>query len=115
MKTRPVSVIVIACLYVATGVIGSASHFMEFRPGQPFQYDIVWASLVNLVAVIAGVYMLRGNDWARWLALAWIAFHVVLSIFHSPRELALHSLFLIAFTYLLFRPEANRYFRTART
>jgi hypothetical protein len=110
MKKRPLSVIVIGCLYVVTGAIGLVSYLSQFKLQQPFPYDIVWASLVSAIAIVSGVYLLRSSNWARWLAMAWIAFHVVLSVFHSRYELAIHSLLFAAFAYLLFRPEANQYF-----
>ncbi len=37
--------------------------------------------------------MLRGSNWARWLALAWIAFHVFLSFLHSWQQVLVHCLF----------------------
>jgi hypothetical protein len=114
MNKRPVPVLVIAILYVATGAIGLVFHLMQVKPHSPFEYDIVLASLVSLTAVVAGVYMLRANNWARWLALAWIAFHVVLSI-HSPSALVVHSLLCGVFAYFLFRPQATQYFRSARS
>ena len=55
--------------------------------------------------------MLRGCNWARWLALAWIAFHVVLSAFHSLPEFALHAVLCAVFAYFLLRPDAALYFR----
>jgi hypothetical protein len=115
MNRRPLPVLLIACVYIATGAIGFAFYLSAFKMVHPFPYDAVWASLVSLIAVLAGVYMLRGNNWARSLALAWMAFHVVLSIFHSRSELAIHSLLFAALAYLLFRPEATQYFRGART
>jgi hypothetical protein len=115
MNKRPLSVIVIGCLYVATGAIGLAFHLIEFKPQHPFQYDIVWVCLVNLIAIVCGMYMLRGSNWARWFALAWIAFHVVLSGFHSRFEFVVHSLLCVAVAYFLFRPRATQYFRAART
>ena len=33
------------------------------------------------------------QNWARWLALAWIIFHVGLSLFHPIGELAFHVAF----------------------
>lgn len=115
MNKRPVSVTVIACLYIAVGGIGCAYHFIEFKPQRPFQYDLVWASVVSLIAVVCGAYMLCGRNWARWLALTWIVFHVVLSALHALRELALHTLFCVILAYFLFRPTATRYFRAAGT
>jgi hypothetical protein len=115
MNKRPVAVLVIGCLYVATGVLALAFHLTDFKPQRPFHYDIVWMALVNLTAVVCGVYLLRGRNWARWVALAWIAFHVALSIFHPPLELVVHSLLCIAVLYFLFRPRATQYFRSANT
>jgi hypothetical protein len=111
MNKRPLSVIAIGLLYVAAGAIGLAFHLTEFKPQHPFQYDIVWISLIRLLAIVSGVYILRGSNWARWLALAWIASHVILSAFHSWFELVFHSVLCAAIAYLLFRPQATRYFR----
>jgi len=72
---------------------------------------LIWIALVRLIAVVCGAFMLRGADWARWLALAWMAFHVVVGFLHSMREGAIHGLILVVIAYLLFRPEARAYFR----
>lgn len=114
MNKRPLSVTIIGCLYIATGVFSLAFHIADFKAQHPFQYDIVWISLVRLLAIVCGAYMLRGSNWARWLALAWIAFHVILSAFHSPSELMIHSLLCAVFAYFLLRPRAAQYFRAAR-
>jgi hypothetical protein len=102
--TRPLPVTLIAWLYIVTGLAGSAAHL------HGFESDIFWAVLVNAIALVGGVWMLRRQNWARWLAIAWIAFHVILSVFHSPRELILHALFLVTIAFFLFRPRANAYF-----
>ena len=44
--------------------------------------------------------------------MAWIAFHVVVSYFHSMQEAAMHLVFLVVFAAVLFMPAANRYFGT---
>jgi hypothetical protein len=67
--------------------------------------------LTELTAILCGAFLLRGQNWARWLALAWIAFHVVLSMFHPFRELAIHGLFFVVIAWILFRSESGRYFR----
>ena len=104
---RPVSVTVLAGLYLAVGAIGFAYHFHDLltSPAEGF-----WIELTESLAFICGVFLLRGDNRARWGALAWIAFHVVLSIFHPVREFAIHCLFLAVFAWVLFRPEAARYF-----
>ncbi|MCU1261762.1 MAG: Quinone oxidoreductase, partial [Bryobacterales bacterium] len=90
-----------------------AYHFTGIQAGGAFQYDVVWAEVVELLAIIAGAFMLRGHNWARWLALAWMAFHVVLSAFHAFREFAIHCLFCAVIAWLLFRPKVARYFHPA--
>ena len=106
----PVSVIVVACLYLAVGTIGFAYHFTQLLAFQP---DAVWVEATEFLAIICGACMLRGYNWARWLAVAWIAFHVILSAFHSFHEFAIHGLFCVVITWFLFRPGAARYFRDA--
>ena len=108
---RPRSVTFIGWLYIAAGTIGLVYHAAEFKRGA-FQYELLWVCLVRLLAVVGGVFLLRGNNWARWLAGAWMAYHVVLSAFHPVRELVVHALFLILIAYMLFRPAASAYFRS---
>ncbi|MGH9631185.1 MAG: hypothetical protein ACRD7E_23015 [Bryobacteraceae bacterium] len=111
MKERPLSVTAIGCLYIVAGAIGLAYHFTELDPEHLFEDDVLWILLVRLTAIVCGIYVLRGSNWARWLALAWIAYHVVLSGFHSWFELAVHSLLCAVFAFFLFRPRAAQYFR----
>ena len=115
MTKRPFSVTVISVVFAAAGVIGLAYHLSEFTAQHPFQYDIVWVCVVRLMAIVCGVFMLRGHNWARWLTLVWLAYHVILSGFHSLHELVMHALLFVVFAYFLFRPGASEYFRGART
>ena len=114
MSKRPLSITVIGCLFVAAGVIGFAYHVTEFKIQRQFEYGIVWVCLLRLLAILGGVFVLRGHNWARWLLLAWIAYHVILSAFHSFSELIMHSLLFAVVAYVLFRPQASAYFRGAR-
>lgn len=111
MKKRPVVVIVIACVLVAAGAIGIAYHATEFTL-HPFRYDLLWVEAVRFLAIIFGVFLLRGQNWARWGAMAWMAFHIVLSAFHSTQEMLAHGLIFLLIAYGLFCPAAMRYFRT---
>lgn len=105
-RKRPVAVIAIACLYLLVGIAGSVGHFHSRH-----EPDWVWIEVTEIVAVICGAFMLPGHNWARWLAVAWMAFHVAISVGHPIGELAIHVFFLIAITYLLFRKDAQEYFR----
>ena len=114
VKERPISVTILGWVYIAMGAIGVVYHFSEFRASGSFQYDVLWIELIRLVAGVCGTFMLRGHNWARWLAIAWMGFHVILSIFHSLPELAIHCLFFAVISWLLFRPVAARYFGPVR-
>src|SRR5579884_3673233 len=113
-RQRPLAVTIIACIYILAAVAGLMYHFSEFtaRLRDPGPWGI---ELVRLLAIVAGVFMLRGANWARWLALAWMAYHVVLSSFHSVPAAAIHALLLAVFTYFLCRRPANVYFTDQMT
>jgi len=113
MNKRPSSVTVIGCIFVIAGAIGFAYHLTEFKAQRPFEYDVVWVLLVRLLAIIGGVFLIRGSDWARRFLLIWLAYHVILSAFHSMFELITHGLLLAAIAYFLYRPPVSAYFRDA--
>ena len=110
---RPISVTIIAILYLAVGIAGFVGHGYEALRARPFPADAIAIELTEFAAILGGAFLLRGQNWARWLAVAWIAFHVAISVFHPLRELAIHVVFLILITWILFRPGATRYFRNA--
>lgn len=110
---RPRSITVISWLFVATGVIGLAYHATEFKADGPFQYDVVWVCLDRLLAILCGVFMLRGSNWARWLLAVWMGYHIALSVLHSRLQLFVHGLLFAIILYFLFRRQASAYFRSA--
>jgi hypothetical protein len=87
---RPISVTCVALLFIAVGAV-----------------------TLILLALAAGVFMLRRKNWARWLALAWMAFHIALSALPPYRGLVVHILIFVGIAYLLLRPDAAEYFRGA--
>jgi hypothetical protein len=111
MNKRPRSISVISWLFVATGGIGLAYHATELKAWRPFEYDLVWVCLVRLLAILCGAFTLRGRNWARWLLVVWMGYHIILSAFHSLSELAVHTLLFSLIAYFLFRPQASAYFR----
>ena len=106
MNKRPITVTILACVLIAAGAVGLAYHFTEFKAPNAVHSELVWIEFVRLLAIVSGVFMLRGRDWARWLALAWIAFHVVLSFFHSLGEAAMHAVIFALFAWILLRRDA---------
>ena len=115
MKKRPRSITIIGWLFVGAGTIGLAYHATKFKAQRPFEYELIWVCIVRLLAILSGVFILRGSNWARWALLVWLAYHVILSAFHSLSEMAMHSLLLGVVAYFLFRPQASAYFRGAST
>jgi hypothetical protein len=113
VNKQPVSITILSWLYILEGVLGTAAHYENFRMHKPMVNEFVWITALGTAAVVAGIFMLRGRGWARWLALAWIASHVVISAFHPLHELIIHCVLLVLFCYLLFRRPAREYFSAA--
>ena len=109
---RPISVTIIACLYLAVGTVAFVYHFRELLS---LQSDSFGMELTEVLAVVSGAFLLRGHNWARWLALAWMAFHVILSVFDRFHGFAIHCLFSVVIAWVLLRPDAARYFRSVPT
>jgi hypothetical protein len=110
MNKRPLTVTIIGWLLVAVGIGASAFHLNELKQNA-LRGANAWIFLVELVIIISGVFVLRGQNWARWLAVAWIGAHVVISFLNSWGKGSIHVLILFLLTCFLFRPESNAYFR----
>jgi chromate transport protein ChrA len=106
---RPLPVTILGCLFIVTGLAGLVYHLRE----SPLDQWVVLISIVRIVAVVGGVFLLMGHNWARWLMLAWLAFHVVVSAFHSLSESIAHVVLLMVVGYFLLRPPASKYFQSA--
>ena len=115
MPARPISVTILAWVLILAGAVGLVYHIAELDIGHPFANDGLLVEFVRLLAVISGVFMLRGANWARCLAIAWITVHVILSFWHSWEQLAMHCVVFLVFAFFLFRPPANTYFRGGGT
>lgn len=110
-KKPPLPVIVVALLYLTVGVIGFVYHF---RTLLEWQQGSVWVEVTELLAAVIGVFLFRGQNWARWLAVAWMTFHVVLSAFHSYAQAGVHAAFLAPIVWALFAPASATFFRRVR-
>jgi hypothetical protein len=112
MPKRPLLLTLFGWFLILAGIVGFAAHWPLHRPWRP---DDAWPLTLEAILGAAGVLILRGYNWARWLALFWIAFHVVVSFYNSLREVAMHTLILLLFVALLFNPAANAWFRKQST
>ena len=111
MTKRPLPVTIIAWLFIAAGIVGFAYHAREINIHDLFGNDLILALFVRLLAVAGGIFALRVANWARWLLVTWLVYHVVLSIYHPLEQLIVHSVLLVVITFFLFRPKVNEYFK----
>jgi len=109
-KKRPISITILSWLYIVVGVVSTAAHYVDFRTHRLMLNEVVWITVLGAVAIVAGAFMLRGRNWARWLALAWMAAHVVISALHLMNGLLIHSVMFVLIAYLLVRRGAREYF-----
>jgi|SRR5215469_16674592 len=105
---RPISVTGIAWLFIAVGAVTFVYHSPGLLHPHPEDFLI---EVTELVALVAGLFMLRRQNWARWLALAWMALHVILTAFPPFHGLVVHGLMFAGIAYLLLRSDAAQYFR----
>ena len=107
---RPLTITIIGWLFIVSGVVGIIYHAKELK--EIFtKSDVVWILIVRLLAIVGGVFAFRGANWARWLLVVWIGFHVILSFYHTPLELVMHGVLMVAISIGLFHRKANAYFK----
>jgi hypothetical protein len=114
MNKRPPTITALAVLYMVVGLVSTSYHFSEFKTLPLTFLSIIETFLmfvIGALAVVAGYYMLRGKNWARWLALAWTIFHVLISAFESPWGVIFHGAFVLLLWLLLFSKESNEWFK----
>ena len=108
---RPLPVTLIGFLYMIAGATGIIYHAPELK--EVFEKpDVIGLLLIRLLAIVGGIFALSGAGWARWLLVAWILFHAVLSIFHPVAELIMHVVVTAVTAFALFNPKANVFFRS---
>ena len=110
MNKRPLTVILISCLFMAAGTMGIIYHAADLKQIAT-NPEVIWIFALRLLAIVGGVFALRGANWARWLLVAWIDYHVVISFFHTSTEVIMHAVVMIITLVALFNPKANIYFR----
>lgn len=97
-------------LFILVGIVSTAYHLWKGSLDR-WTFPIV---LVGAIAVLAGAFLLRGARWARWLLLAWLAFHVVVSALNSFSDALPHIVLLLVVGYFLLGPPTSKYFQRAQ-
>lgn len=106
---RPWEIVFLGVLFMVVGAVGLVYHGWR----ESLDRWLPVTLLVRLAAVVGGVFLILGRNWARWLLLAWLALHVVVSAFHSAGEAAAHAVLLVVIGYFLLGTRATEYFRGA--
>lgn len=111
MKKRPLPVIIVAVVFIVVGCVGFVYHLKELsEPGNNL-YESILILALRILAIIIGIMLLFKINWARWLAIAWLLYHVVIGALNSTSEMIVHIVFLIIVSVLLFLPVSSRYFK----
>lgn len=115
MERRPRPITIISWCFIIFGSIALLSGLLPFgeitlaqRVAELKGHWMVHLS--RILQIVAGVGLLYGRNWARWLLVVWIAFHIVISALHSTFQLALHVLIFSVILYFVFRRESSAYF-----
>jgi len=116
-RPRLRSVVVVGVLFLILGALdlwrGLAPLFAS-APHWHMAADDMEVLAIGIAAIVGGIYVLRGANWARWLLAVWMAFHVAISI-GQPRALVAHLVIFGFIAWLLFRPGAAEFFTPAPT
>lgn len=105
---------IISFIYIAASAMGIIYHAVELKQiaSNP---EVIWVLTVRLLAIAGGVFALRSANWARWLLVAWIIYHVIISFYHSTAEIIMHAVVTVITIASLYNAKANTYFRNKKT
>lgn len=106
---RPLPVTIICFIYIIAGAAGIIYHAHELSSIFK-QSDVVWIFLVRILAIVGGIYAWRGANWARWILVAWIGYHVYISIGHEIDQFIMHAVIFTITVAALFNRASNRFF-----
>ena len=115
MKQRPLSITLLSWLFIIFGSIALVGGLLPLAGANTTQliaeFKQHWmVHLSHLAALVAGLFMLRAHNWARWLLVLWIAFHIVIGALHGWVPLLTHVVIFSAILFFLFRRKASEFF-----
>ena len=111
MKSPPLSIIVVSVLFIVTGCVGVAYHVQDYFEPRDKLVDLIWVLFLRILAIVCGVLLLLRISWARWLAISWLVYHIIISAFNSTPEMIAHIVLLVIVSVLLFLRVSSAYFR----
>jgi len=111
MKNLPLPILVVSILFILAGSIGFTYHLKEFYQPDVNVSQLIWVLLLRILAIVCGSLLLLRMSWARWLAIAWLAYHVYIGAINSTSEMIAHIVLLVIVTVLLFLPVSTAFFQ----
>jgi hypothetical protein len=103
---RPFEVTLLGSFFIAVGTFAAVYHLSTAALDR-------WMIVILLfedVGIVAGVFLLKGARWARWLALVWVVAHVVAGALNSWADGLPHLVLLVAIGYFLLGPPTAAYY-----
>jgi hypothetical protein len=111
-RTTQRSVIAVGVLFLVLGALDlyrGVAPLLASAPRWQMGGDDVMVLAIGVAAIVGGIYVMRGANWARWLLAVWMALHVAISI-GEPRALLGHVVIFGFVAYLLFNSRASVHF-----
>jgi hypothetical protein len=106
----PLSVTFVALIFIIAGCAGIIYHWSEWRDVAE-RSDVIWPFVLRLFAIVGGILILRGINWSRYLLVAWMLYHIYISLHHTTMELIIHIIVTIVVVVLLFNKKTALYFK----
>ena len=113
-RRRMPSILAVGVLFLALGVLDVWRGFAPILGGAShLATDDTLVLTIGIAALVGGGFVLRGQNWARWLLAVWMLLHVAIVVGH-PGQLSGHLVIFGLVVFLLFRPRTRAYFRPSR-
>ena len=111
MKRCPLPVLIVSIALITAGVVGFFYHLKDFTEPDQKIYVTLLVEALRLTAIVSGILLLRGRNAGRWMSIAWVLLHVVISAFNSMGETIMHIVVLMIVCLLLFMQVSSNYFK----
>ncbi|QHT70864.1 hypothetical protein GXP67_31560 [Rhodocytophaga rosea] len=111
MKKLPIPILVVSILFILAGSIGFTYHVKEFYQPDVQVSQLLWVLFLRILAIVCGSFLLLRMSQARWLAIAWLVYHVYIGALNSTSQMIAHIIVLVIVTILLFLPISTAFFQ----
>ena len=111
MKRCPLPVLIVAIALMVAGTVGFFYHLKDFTQPDQKIYTVLLVEALRITAIVSGILLLKGNNAGRWMSIAWILVHVVISVFNSVTATIMHIAVLVIICTLLFMQVSSNYFK----